>query len=553
MVGTRKLARLLTAAQRAGAKVVLVGDHRQLPEIDAGGAYAALTRRLDPIVLTHNRRQTSPWERDALDQLRDGDPSDAVDAYRRHGRVVLADTADATREQLVADWWHARTTLGLDGIMVAARRADVADLNERARERLAAAGELTGPTLDAAGIDLQAGDEIVCLRNDRRLGVVNGTRATITSVDPAARTATALLDRDGRQVTLPADYLDAGLVDHAYALTGHKAQGATCGATFVLGSDAIYREWGYVALSRGRQLNRLYAVAGHEPDLETLATDHGATQPDPIRDPIDELVGRLDTSRIRQLATDQTHRPLTALTTDELADRHQQLRHRVLDALHTDRTRQADAIRERRGEVAARRQEAADRLSQARAAAEPRGLLRRRDPAAARQVDRWQAAIDLADRQLADLDRQLADLAPHATADDRDRAAADLAVVRDEIDRRTRDATRAAEFATPPYLAAAIGTRPDKPARPSRLAAGRPGGRALPHRPRHRRPRAAPRRPARRPDRPPCLRRRRPAARRRARPPPRRTQTCPTPTSTGAGSRTRPTSPANERNPECPT
>ena len=39
MVGTRKLARLIDHATTAGAKVVLVGDPCQLPEIDAGGAF----------------------------------------------------------------------------------------------------------------------------------------------------------------------------------------------------------------------------------------------------------------------------------------------------------------------------------------------------------------------------------------------------------------------------------------------------------------------------------------------------------------------------------
>ena len=42
LLGTRKLSCLLDHAERAGAKVV--GDHRQLPEIEAGGALAALSR-----------------------------------------------------------------------------------------------------------------------------------------------------------------------------------------------------------------------------------------------------------------------------------------------------------------------------------------------------------------------------------------------------------------------------------------------------------------------------------------------------------------------------
>ena len=64
MVGTRKLARLLDHAEAAGAKVVLVGDPCQLPEIDAGGAFRGLASRLGASHLTDNRRQTDAWERE---------------------------------------------------------------------------------------------------------------------------------------------------------------------------------------------------------------------------------------------------------------------------------------------------------------------------------------------------------------------------------------------------------------------------------------------------------------------------------------------------------
>lgn len=88
MVGTRKLARLLDHA--ADAKVVLVGDHRQLPEIDAGGVFRGLLHRLDPIHLDTNRRQRHQWERAALDELRTGDPTAAVAAYAEAGGLVWA-------------------------------------------------------------------------------------------------------------------------------------------------------------------------------------------------------------------------------------------------------------------------------------------------------------------------------------------------------------------------------------------------------------------------------------------------------------------------------
>jgi conjugative relaxase-like TrwC/TraI family protein len=95
MLGSRKLARLLDHAQQAQAKVVLVGDDRQLAAIDAGGGFRALRLRLGASELTENRRQHQAWEREALELVRSGLVDDAVASYRAHDRVVAADSKPA--------------------------------------------------------------------------------------------------------------------------------------------------------------------------------------------------------------------------------------------------------------------------------------------------------------------------------------------------------------------------------------------------------------------------------------------------------------------------
>jgi ATP-dependent exoDNAse (exonuclease V) alpha subunit len=97
MLATRPLARLLDAVERAGGKLVLVGDHRQLQELEAGGTFRALVRRGLAVELTENRRQREAWERQALDQLRDGKPEEAVPAYAAHERIHVADTSAQAR------------------------------------------------------------------------------------------------------------------------------------------------------------------------------------------------------------------------------------------------------------------------------------------------------------------------------------------------------------------------------------------------------------------------------------------------------------------------
>ena len=320
MVGTRTLACLLDHAQRSGTKVVLVGDPYQLPELDAGGAFRALAARPGTIQLSENRRQREEWQRQALDELRDGDVTTAVYAFAAQQRIVLAATAEQARDRLVEDWWQSTIATPADAgqaVMIALRASDVADLNRRARTRMAAAGALTGPTLPAASrstiepVELQAVDRVVCLRNHRRLGVVNGTRGTVTAVDTNCGAVELELD-DGRQVTLPAWYLRDGHVGHGYAITGHKAQGATVDRTFVLGSDELYREWGYVALSRHREDTRLYLVdsssdpRGSRERLDEPCARHHANQT-PEEEPLDRFAWALQRSRAQALA--QQHLP----------------------------------------------------------------------------------------------------------------------------------------------------------------------------------------------------------------------------------------------------
>jgi hypothetical protein len=91
MAGSRKLARLLDRARAAGAKVVLVGDTRQLSSVDAGGGFRGLVARLGAHRLLENRRQVEQWEREALRDLRDGRVRPAMTTYAAHGRLHLGE------------------------------------------------------------------------------------------------------------------------------------------------------------------------------------------------------------------------------------------------------------------------------------------------------------------------------------------------------------------------------------------------------------------------------------------------------------------------------
>lgn len=297
MVGTRTLAPLLRDAAMHRTKVVLVGDPKQLPEIQAGGVLAALAKRHPVLTLTENRRQNDETERWALHQLRGGHVEVAVGALRQHGRVVTAPNAETVRDAMVADWWTHRVA-GSSALMMARRNTDVDDLNRRARRHVAEVGELQGPALVVRGRPFQAGDQVICTRNDYPNGIRNGTVGTITDIDHQHRTVTISTD-DGDRL-LDSGYLDAGHMRHGYAVTVHKAQGRTCDHGLLLASDDMHREMGCVGLSRGRDSNRMYLV-----DDEPLNEVEHHGRPGESADPFDPVADSLRRSAAKSLAIDQ--------------------------------------------------------------------------------------------------------------------------------------------------------------------------------------------------------------------------------------------------------
>lgn len=262
MVGTRALAALARHVWDVNGKVVLVGDPHQLPAIDAGGLLAGLARRLPIIELVENRRQQAVWEQIALGELRTGDPARALAMYFEHGRVHHAPTRDQLLRQLVDDWWTHRADGG-ESIIIAAHRDDVRDLNQLARQRMQTDGQLSGSTLIAAGRQYQTGDEIICLRNNMKLGVRNGTRGVVTSIDAGMLDITTT---NGEQRRLPLRYAADGHVDHGYAFTIHKTQGMTARHVHALVDDTAYRELAYTGLSRGKTSNHLYVLSDTAPE-----------------------------------------------------------------------------------------------------------------------------------------------------------------------------------------------------------------------------------------------------------------------------------------------
>ena len=244
-----------TRSAASGAKLILVGDPRQLAEIQAGGTFRALANRLGAIELNENRRQHEAWERRALDELRSGDVVQGLLAYDAHDRIRISATMAAAQIDMVERWLEARES---GALMLAVNRRDVDDLNAVARTKLIEAAALGDEVLRTDDRSFALSDEVVCLRNAKKLGVLNGTRGTVVGFDSDG----LHIETSGGPRVLPTRYIEAGHLAHGYATTVHKAQGATYDRAFVLATDSLTREAGYVAMSRARAGTELFVISG---------------------------------------------------------------------------------------------------------------------------------------------------------------------------------------------------------------------------------------------------------------------------------------------------
>ncbi len=205
--------------------------------------------------------------------LRDGHVQRAIERLRRLGGMAVFANADALADAMVEDW-SAATKAGKDVLMLAPTRDTVAELNARARRRMEAEGSL-GPVVAQVGhVEFAVGDRVVCTRNNKRLGVVNGDTGTVVGAGDNSLVVTL----DGGDVELPEAYLTAGNLSHGYALTV-----ATCDIALVWGEN-VGAESGYTALTRGRLRNRVFVMA---------ESNGGEHLPPEQRDPVQYLAERL--------------------------------------------------------------------------------------------------------------------------------------------------------------------------------------------------------------------------------------------------------------------
>lgn len=269
MIGSRQMQRIVSEAEKRGAKLVLVGDPEQLQAIEAGAAFRSIAEQHGAVEVTEVRRQLEDWQRAATRQLATGRTTEALQAYEERGFVMAAHDRNEARSALIGQWDRDRKGSPRSSTLILSHtRDEVQQLNSLARNRLREAGELGEDVTIRTGRGERAfavGDRIMFLRNERSLGVKNGS---LGYVESATGVRMGVQMDDGR--TIAFDLKDYAEVDHGYAATIHKAQGVTVDRAYVLATSGLDRHAAYVALSRHRESVQLHYGADDFADRDRL-------------------------------------------------------------------------------------------------------------------------------------------------------------------------------------------------------------------------------------------------------------------------------------------
>lgn len=255
MVGTRQMAQLIEAVQKAQGKIVLVGDAKQLQPVEAGGSFKAIGEAVGQAELKEIRRQREKWARDAVHSIAEGHAEDALFAYAERGLLTVTEDRREAMQAIVTDWKADKTAIH-EKLILTGTNQEARIINQRIQEDRAETGELGKEQLAIGGETYRANDRILFTRNSKLYGVKNGSLGTLESLDRDNETLCVKLDNGDRRTIHTRHYEHLRL---GYAVTTHKAQGVTAESVFVLAGGSMQnRELSYVQASRARGETRIY-------------------------------------------------------------------------------------------------------------------------------------------------------------------------------------------------------------------------------------------------------------------------------------------------------
>ena len=236
MVDNATMKNLMDAAQIRDAKVILMGDDKQLPPIGVGNAFGTLvqTGKIDAMVIDDIMRQKEkPQLLESVKEAVLGDTGKSLDLLGKN--VIEIKKPKARFEAIVKEYAGLSAAEQKNTVILTAANKDRVKLNQDIRAELKRQGALAEgkefkvETAEGRGQvrEFSKGDKVIFLQNDNRLDVKNGKTGTIDWIDGHKLTVTS------GDKKLEVDLDQYKKIDHGYAMTTHKAQSITVGRVLV--------------------------------------------------------------------------------------------------------------------------------------------------------------------------------------------------------------------------------------------------------------------------------------------------------------------------------
>lgn len=256
MVGTRQMSSLVNEVSKANAKLVLVGDERQLQPIEHGNPFKAIGERVGRSELQEIRRQQDFWARDAVKDFAFGDAEKGLKAYAERGLLTVSENRKEAMQELIKTWSNEKAENPKNSLILAGTRAEARELNRLCQADRINNNELREKTILINNVKIFENDRVLFTRNSRIYGVKNGDLGTVLEVSNVTKQIKVELDNK-KYVTIPTQKYEE--VQLGYAVTTHKAQGVTVDKSYILaGSIMQDRELSYVQVSRSRSQTKIF-------------------------------------------------------------------------------------------------------------------------------------------------------------------------------------------------------------------------------------------------------------------------------------------------------
>ena len=325
MVGTTHYHHILKEANEAGAKVIAIGDNAQLKAFSAGALYDEMIHQYGAAQLNDIRRQNKDWQKEASVYLSEHETRAALNLYDENGRIKLYKDDEITRSKLITSYVYDLQKYGKqeEQIIIATTREDVANLNKDLRNTLIQTGFVKDQTR-VAGKAYGEGDQLVFLSNDNTgyvaktisgdgKGVKNGTRGTLSKIirdKTGAKLFEVKLHGSDRIIHFnPAK--NQKFFDYGYAVTNHKAQGATVDRSYVMAHETMREDAVYVALTRHREDTHVFASQTRFEDFGQIVEQLARTGSKDVAHEYSEQIASSEEFRIlenyQQLRVEASH------------------------------------------------------------------------------------------------------------------------------------------------------------------------------------------------------------------------------------------------------